>query len=77
MLVVNVEAQYLVKLDEKYVGFRNQTPLSIIAHLTKTWVKVQNHKKVSSTDAFKFLWETTLICTSRCTPSISKKCSGQ
>ena len=56
MLIANVEAQYLVNLDEQYVGFRNQTPLSILAHLTKTWVKVQNHEKVASTDAFKFLW---------------------
>ena len=38
MIVANVEAQYLVKIDEQYVGFRNQTPLSILVHLTKTWV---------------------------------------
>ena len=38
------------------MGFRNQTLLSIIAHLTKTWVKVQNHEKVASTDALKFLF---------------------
>ena len=56
MLVANVEAQYLVKLDDQYVCFPNQTPLSILAHLTKTWVKVQNHEMVASTDAFKFLW---------------------
>ena len=34
----------------------NQTPLSIITHHTKTWIKVQNNKKVASTDAFRFLW---------------------
>ena len=56
MLVANAESKYLVKLDEQYVGFCNQTSLSILAHLTKTWVKVQNHEKVASTDAFKFLW---------------------
>ena len=56
MLVANGEAQYLVKLDEQYMGFRNQTPLSILVHLTKTWAKVHNQKKVVSTDAFKLLW---------------------
>ena len=56
MLVTSVEAQYLIYLNDQYVGFRNQTPLSIIAHLTKTWVKVQNHEKVASTDALKFLF---------------------
>ena len=55
MLVANVEAQYLVKIDKHYVGFQNKNPLSILAHLTKTWVKVQNHEKVASTDAFNFL----------------------
>ena len=40
MLVANVKEQYLVKLDDQYVGFCNQTPLSILTHLTKTWVKV-------------------------------------
>ena len=38
------------------MGFHSQTPLSILAYLTKMWVKVQNHEKVASTDAFKFLW---------------------
>ena len=56
MLVANVEDQYLVEVNEQYVGFRNQTPLIILKHLTKTWVKVKNHKKVASTNAFKFLW---------------------
>ena len=56
MLVANVEDQYLVELNEQYVGFRNQTPRTILEHLTKTWVKVQNHEKVESTNAFKFLW---------------------
>ena len=56
MLVANVEAQYLVKIDEQYVGLRNQTPLFILVLLTNMWVKVQNHTKVASTDAFKFLW---------------------
>ena len=55
MLVVNVEDQYLVELNGQYVGIRNQTPLTILEHLTKTWVKVQNHEKVASTNAFKFL----------------------
>ena len=56
MLLAYVEAQYLVDLDEQYVGFCNQTPMSILAHLTNTWVKVQNHEKVASTNALKFLW---------------------
>ena len=43
MLVVNVEDQYLIELNEQYVGFRNQTLLTILKHLTKTWVRVQNH----------------------------------
>ena len=55
MLVANIEDQYLVEVNEQYVGFRNRTPLTILAHLTKTWVKVQNHEKVASTNAFKFL----------------------
>ena len=55
MLVANVEDQYLVELNEQYVGFKNQTPRTILEHLTKTWVKVQNHEKVESTNAFKFL----------------------
>ena len=38
------------------MGFRNQTPLTTFEHLAKTWVKVQNHKKVASTNTFKFLW---------------------
>ena len=38
------------------MGFRNKTPLNILAHLTKTWVRAQNHEKVESTNAFKFLW---------------------
>ena len=46
MLVANVEDQYLVELNEQYVGFRNQTPRTILEHLTKTWVKVQNHEKL-------------------------------
>ena len=56
VLVANVEDQYLIKLNEQYVGFRNQTPLTILEHLTKTWVRVQNHEKVESTNAFKFFW---------------------
>ena len=52
MLVANVEDQYLVELNEQYVGFRNQTTRTILTHLTKTWVKVQNHEKVESTNAF-------------------------
>ena len=40
MLGTNVEAQYLVKLNKWYMGFRNQTLLSILVHLIKTWVKV-------------------------------------
>ena len=39
MLVANVEDQYLIELNEQYVGFRNQTPLTILTHLTKTWVR--------------------------------------
>ena len=56
MLVANVEVQYLVELNEQYVGFCNQTPLSTLVHLTKMCVKVHNHEKVASTDAFKFIW---------------------
>ena len=56
MLVANVEDQYLVDLHDQYVGFRNQTPLAILEHLTKTWVKVENHEKVASTNTFKLLW---------------------
>ena len=56
MLAANVEAPYLVDIDEQYVGFRNQTPLSILSRLTKMWLKVQNHEKVASTNAFKFIW---------------------
>ena len=51
MLIANVEDQYLVELNDQYVGFRNQTPLTILPNLTKTWVKVQNHEKVESTNA--------------------------
>ena len=40
MLVVNVEDQYLIELNKQYVGFKNQTPLTILVHLTKTWVRV-------------------------------------
>ena len=56
MLVANIKEQHLVDLDEQYVGFHNQTQLSILVHLTKTWAKVHNQKKVVSTDAFKLLW---------------------
>ena len=56
MLVANVKDHYLIELNEQYVGFRNKTPLNILAHLTKTWVRVQNHEKVEITNAFKFLW---------------------
>ena len=44
-----INAQYLFKLDERYVECANQIPLSIIEHLTKTWVCVQNHEKVACT----------------------------
>ena len=40
MLVANVDDQYLIELNKLYVGFRNQTPLTILEHLTKTWVRV-------------------------------------
>ena len=46
MLVANVEDQYLIKLNEQCVGFRNQTLLTILGHLTRPWVRVQNHEKV-------------------------------
>ena len=43
MLVAIFEEQYRIVINERYVGFRNKTPLYILVHLTKTWVKVQNH----------------------------------
>ena len=56
MLVLCIDEQYHVDLDERYVGYRNQKPLTIIVHLTKTWVKVQNHEKLACMDAFTFEW---------------------
>ena len=46
MLVANVEDQYFIKLNEQCLGFRNQTLLTILGHLTRPWVRVQNHEKV-------------------------------
>ena len=56
MFLASVEEQYLVAINKRYVGFRNETLLSILAHLTKTWVNVQNHKKVACVEYFKFEW---------------------
>ena len=36
MLVANVEDQYLVELNEQYVGYRNQTPRTVLSHLTSS-----------------------------------------
>ena len=47
-----VEDQYLIELNKQYVGFRNQTLLTILEHLTNTCVRIQNHEKVESTNAF-------------------------
>ena len=39
-----------------YVGYKNQTPLTIIDHLYNQWVKVTNADKVAALEAFNFSW---------------------
>ena len=53
-LAESVDDQYLVELKQEYVGYRNQTPLTIINHLYNTWVKVTNADKVAALEAFHF-----------------------
>ena len=47
-LAESVDDQYLVKLKQEYVGYKNQTPLTIINHLYHTWVKFTNADKVAA-----------------------------
>ena len=61
-MAAHIEAQYLGELDERYVGYSNQTPLAIFVHLTKTWVCVQNHKMVACIDAFSAPWANFSTC---------------
>ena len=42
-----------------YVGYKSQTPLTIIDHLYNMWVKVTNADKVAALDAFYFAWTDT------------------
>ena len=37
-----VDEQYLVELNKMFVGYKNQTPLTVIDHLYNQWVKVTN-----------------------------------
>ena len=39
-----------------YVGYKNQTPLTIIGHLYNQWVKVTNADKVAALEAFNVSW---------------------
>ena len=41
------------------MGYKNQTPLTVINHLYNTWVKVTNADKVAALEAFHFNWNDT------------------
>ena len=58
-LAESVDEQYLVKIKQECVGYKNQTPLTIINHLYNTWVKVTNADKVAALEAFHFNWNDT------------------
>ena len=57
MLVACIDEQYLVELDKRFVGYANETPLTILAHLTNTCVKIQKHEKVTCMEHFNFEWD--------------------
>ncbi len=58
-MVASIETEYIKELDNKYTGYNNETPKSILAHLVTKYCKatVANQLKVKADGEFAKPWD--------------------
>jgi hypothetical protein len=56
-MVANIEMEYIKELDNKYTGYNNNSPKSILAHLVTKYCKATVANKLKADGEFAKPWD--------------------
>jgi hypothetical protein len=56
-MVASIETEYIEELDNKYTGYNNKTPKSILAHLATKYCKATVADQLKADGKFAKLWD--------------------
>ena len=53
MIIEAVDAEYIEELKKEYVGYKDETPKTLLNHIKSKWCKITTREKGKALQAFR------------------------